>query len=105
MAKVVYNERGIDRRELGAADLAKAGVEDFKKTVFHKNEPVEVTDEVAKVLTEDKRFPGFRIVTEEQAEVVEEKAAKADEEAPDTGSAQESTGTPRAPKSIKSSTP
>lgn len=109
MKKVVYRERGIDRRELGAADLEKAGVDGFKKTVFHKGEPVEVTNEVAKVLTENKLFTGFSIVDEaEEADAkADAKAAKADEDAnsTDTEAAQESTGTPRAPRSIKSSTP
>lgn len=59
MGKIVYN--GDDFRVLSAADFKSLGVEDQKKITFAKGEPVEVTDEVAKVL----------LSLEEKFEVVE----------------------------------
>lgn len=42
-----------DSYELSANDLKQAGVEGFKKTTFPKDQPVEVSDEVAKALVEN----------------------------------------------------
>lgn len=64
MAKVVYNGFA-DIRELDASDLKKVNVTGFKKTAFRKGEPVEVTDEVAKVLHEESIFDGFSIANDD----------------------------------------
>jgi hypothetical protein len=64
MAKVVYNGFA-DFRELEAADLKKADVSGFKKTSFAKGVPVEVSDEVAKALTENSLFSGFKTVSDD----------------------------------------
>ena len=71
MTAVRFIERGVDVRELAAADLAKAGVEGFNKTLFPRGEVVEVKPEVAKALVEDGRFGQFEIVesTGEQLDI------------------------------------
>lgn len=97
--RVVFKSRSTDNRVLSAADLKKAGVEDFKKITFVRNEPVEVSDEVAEVLTGHKLFTGFAIFDGE------EKTEEADTGPIDTGSTQESISAPRKAGTIKSSTP
>jgi hypothetical protein len=62
--QVVFNHRGIDSRELGAADLAKAGVEGFKKTTFHNGQAVEVEDNVADALVNHGIFGGDFSISE-----------------------------------------
>jgi len=96
---VTFSGKGIDARELTAADLKKAGVEGFTKTLFRKGEVVDVDDEVAEALTGHALFKGFSIVDPKA------KTEEVDTEPVDTGSAQESVG-PKAPKgSNRSSTP
>lgn len=51
MARVKYVGQA-HTRELSAADFKTLGVEGEKKTVFARKEPVEVSDEVLKVLTD-----------------------------------------------------
>lgn len=57
MTHVAY-KGPYDRWTLAAADLKKAGVEGFSKTVFPLGDPVEVDEAVAKALTENKLFQG-----------------------------------------------
>lgn len=105
----VVNAHGHFDRELASADLQKAGVEGFTKTLFPAGEPIEVSDEVAKALTENEGLFGkFTIVDAPAAaeEAAKGEEAKVDANAPtnDSGSKQESTGT-RSAKSNGSSTP
>ena len=77
MANVTYGGRD-DIRILGREDLAKAGVEIEANLVFYAGEATEVTDEVAKALTENTElFGAFEIQGE--PEVVEAEIEKAGE--------------------------
>lgn len=73
--KVVYKGRS-DARVLAAADLAKAGVEGFTKTVFQRNTPVEVEDGVAKALTENTKLFGTFVIEEPKAAETRDEPAK-----------------------------
>lgn len=75
MATVKYTGRA-DARVLSARDLKLAGVEGFSKTTFLRRRAVEVDDEVAQALTENKLFGGeFQLVDEEEETSDEEAEA------------------------------
>ena len=63
MAKVIF--KGTDRRVLSAQDLK---VDGFETTTFVRNEPTEVTDEVAKLLLGKPRTFGRFITAPADAE-------------------------------------
>jgi hypothetical protein len=68
MKKVVYTGFA-DVRELTTADLAKAGVEGFTKTLFPRKKAVEVDDKVADaLLAPDNIFGEFRLSKKEPKE-------------------------------------
>lgn len=67
-ASVVYKGRS-DARVLAAADLTKAGVEGFTKTVFQRNKPTEVDSAVAKALIENTALFGKFETVEKTASV------------------------------------
>lgn len=84
--KVIY--RGSEHfRELNAADLKKAGVEEgFSKTIFARDEPTEIDDAAAQALIGTPDLFGKFEVAQDETEEVEAPKGKAK-----TGSAQEST--------------
>ena len=78
MAKVIF--KGTDRRVLSAKDLK---VDGFETTTFVRNEPTEVTDDVAKLLLSKPRTFGRFINAPADAEASTETA---DVPAPDSTS-------------------
>lgn len=97
MARIKYVGTS-DFRELAAEDLAKAGVEGFRKTSFARGEYVEVSEEVATALIEETDLfdEDFEEETPEEAakrEASEAEKAKSKKAAKSDGeSNQESTG-------------
>lgn len=61
MAHVQYTG-AADIRILDSKDLQKAGVEGFRKTLFHAGQPTEVTEEVAQALLDNEIFDGHFIL-------------------------------------------
>lgn len=67
-----------DVRELGAADLAKVGVDGFRKTSFAQGDVVEVSDEAGTALVNEGLFDGeFTEVKEAAVEGDADAEAKA----------------------------
>lgn len=99
MAKVTYNQRGFDARELSSADLAQHGVEGFKKQTFRAGEAVEVDDAVAELLVNNPDvFGSFEFAKGKDVE------AEDAEDAPNSGTSQESVSPPRTGRT-RSATP
>lgn len=73
MAKVSYNGP-FDARRLVAADLKKAGVENFSATTFAQRELVEVPDDVATALLENPGLFGPFSRSEDESAVTLEEA-------------------------------
>jgi hypothetical protein len=90
-------------RELGAADLAKAEVDGFRKTTFVKDEPTEVSDEAAKALVENESGlfdEEFEAVKDEELEAHnlatgKSKAATQDDDPQDDDPEIAASGTPQ----------
>lgn len=99
MTNIKYVGRS-DARVLDAADLAKGDVEGFRKTVFQRNVPTEVSEEAAEAILRVPEIYGeFTIVTEE----TEAKGKAKTETATDSGAASTST-TPATRPSGRAST-
>lgn len=86
-----------DVRQLVAGDLAKAGVDNFRKTDFPKGEAVAVDAAVGKVLVEEDIFGEFEYATED-TELDLTKAEEPAKDAAPTEASQESTGPARVSK-------
>lgn len=87
MAHVTYTGPS-DRYELSSADWKVLGVDDATKTVFEKNEPYEVDDNVLQALLGE-QVSGFKEVSDAQVEKLLGAAAEDGEQGtPDSSSVQ-----------------
>lgn len=77
MEKVVYTGP-FDRRDLSEADLTRLGVDHPRDYSFNRDELQEVSNEMAKTLTEHGAFLSqFRVATEDEIKQEEREAAAA----------------------------
>jgi membrane protein involved in colicin uptake len=75
---VTFNDRNIDTRTLGPADLEKAGVEGFEETTFRHGQPLEVKVRVANALIKHPELFGDFSIDED---ITEAEMAEADAQA------------------------